>query len=297
MSYALNISIVFTVLLLTFSGCADTSGASEVTADIEGDNVLMFYNHETQNQYLFNSEQNSTIDLNSDTSSNLYMKDKEPGRLLFWPDEYEEGALQEKVVMLKMFYDFERDGNITADDFIYLGHFHDGTVTAQRAQEFSQTPLSDENKATLSRLNSYLAQQTKFKQKIKAALNAQREQLCNFLVPYHIMHDDNGSANTYTEVLHYALSTRGKLYVFEEKESNLVKKQGSLALDGVPACIADENGMSAKTDGLFVFSRISQKLYLVDAHGSDFHVHSNWPIRDILPGSVMMQMVGFGSSD
>lgn len=303
MKHTTTIFAVLISLLIFLNGCTSNSDATkegESGADVEGGKLFLFYNQKTQAQYTYDSEHDKNSNLNSDASSNFYMLNKEAGELFFWSDEYEEGKIDEKVVMLKASYDFSRDGNITADDFFYLGHFHDDELAAHSADEFKEANVSDAKKAALVRLNLYLAEQEAIKEEITEALSAQGETLCNFLVPHHEEHEEHNTSmhEDEHEAPHYALSSSGKVFVFEEHNATLELKQSGLILDGVYECTEGESGMSATADGLFIFSKLTQTLYLVDAHGLDFHVHGSWKLNELLPSSVeATQMIGFGGSD
>lgn len=295
-------SIVALGALLTFSGCGDSgSNDNGGGAEIDGEKLFFFYNQLSQAQMTYDTETSESGDLNSDPESNFYMYDKEAGRLLYFPDEYQEGEVDEKVVMLKASYDYAVDGNLTYEDFIYLGHFHDEELAAHSADEFAPENINDAKTAALLRLNRYLAEQEEIKEEIKEAVEAEGESLCNFFVPEHHHEDEHETdeADEEEAVAHFALSSSGKVYIFEEQDDALVSIQDPVQLEGASECAADESGITSSGDaGIFVFLKSTQKLYLVDAHGLDYHQHSQWDLTEFMPSSFeATQMIGFGEGE
>lgn len=302
MKIAMYAPIVALGALLTFSGCGDSNNNNGGGAEIDGDKLFLFYNQLSQEQMTYDTHARKSDDLNSDPTSNFYMFDKEAGRLLYFPDEYQEGEVDEKVVMLKASYDFAVDGNLTYEDFIYLGHFHDEGLAAHSADEFAPQNMNDAKAAALMRLNRYLAEQEAIEEEIRDAMEAQGETLCNYYVSMHHHEDEHTDENSTEDadeeaaVAHYGLSSTGKVYIFEEQDDALVSIQNPVVLDGASECAADESGITAFGDeGIFVFLKSTQKLYLVDGHGLDYHQHSQWDLDALMPSSFeATQMIGFG---
>jgi len=317
---ALALSAVFVL-----GGC-DSSSSSNGTdgAKIDMEKLFFFYNHNSQEQYTYETDHDESKDLNSDATSPFYMSDKVTGRLIYWADEISEGEIDEKVLMLKASYNFAVDGNLTDDNLIYLGHFHDEELVAHSADEFSTENIDEKKVATLKRVNLFLAEQEALKEEIAEAMTAESEELCNYFVPHHEEHDDHEDEEAEHDdhedeeaehedhedeeaehedhedeekVQHYALSKTGKLYVFVDGESGLEKVNSSVILDGASECLADESGItSAGEDGVFVYLKSTRTLYLVDAHDADYHQHSQWKLDELLPSSFeATQMIGFGS--
>jgi len=292
------------LLLIAISGCDSDNDNNNGSngADLPDEKTLVFYNQTTADQYSYDTDSETAGDLNADATSNFYMVGEDTGRLFYWPDEYTEGEVDEKIVMLKADYDYATDGNITHEDFIYLGHFHDEALAAHSADEFD--PASESYSAAkgeaLVRLNTYLAEQDAIRTEITEALEtvAPTEALCNFFVPSH--HHDEEEGEEEESIPHYALSDAGKLYVFEENTSaELESIQSAISLEGVDSCTAMGSGMTAYGEhGVLVFSSDSQKLYLVDSHGLDYHQHSQWDLSEFMPaGFSADMMIGLGEGE
>ena len=348
---ALALSAIFILAGCDSDSSSDNGNENGGSSAINYEKLFLFYNNGTQGQYTHNGENGKNTDLNADATSNFYMADKEKGKLLFWADEYEEGKVDEKVVMLKDSYNYATDGNITHENFIYIGHFHDETLEAHAASEFAPENITEKMAAAMVRLNTYLAAQEALKAEINEAVVAEGEALCGYFVPAaHAEHDEHeegheeeghehedsnateehahedhnateehaGEENNATmrdmheeghdhdehehegegKTAHYALSQTGKLYVFVEGEAGLEKVQPGIILDGASECVVGENGFTTGPEGVYVFLNSSRKMYLVDSHGADHHVHSQWSIDEFLPSSFeATQMVGFGSGE
>lgn len=289
-SFALSFSAA---LILTGCGGGGSSGGSSGSvAQLPEGKTLAFYNSQTGAQMVFDTTESKSVSLDENASSPLYMKDKEQGRLVYWPDEATGDA---KLIMFKAAYDFERDGNVSFEDFIYLGHFHGTELAAHAASEFDPAVASAIKLATLDRLSAYLQEQSEIKEEIEAAMLAQNEELCTFYVPQHA-HEEN--ATEAHKPLHFAISKSAKLYILEEGEAGLVPLQGQVvvALEGATTCNADESGITGYgEEGILLFLAQTQTLYLVDSHGLDYHQHSRWKLEEFLPkGFSAMQMAGLG---
>ncbi|MEA1918817.1 MAG: hypothetical protein U9N52_03170 [Campylobacterota bacterium] len=305
---------------LILSGCDSSSGSGNTAGPvIDGENLFFFYDHMSQAQYAYHSDEGESQDLNSDSTSNFYMPDKDEGRMIYWPhaitDVNGTVVVDKKVVMVKTSYDFAIDGNLTHENMIYLGHFHGEDLAAHSPDEFDPNSeisatyseaIKMKKAGALKAFNIYLAEQNEIKEEIEAALATYGETLCNFYVPYieeEEAHEEEGHEE-HSDAHHYALTQGGQLYVFEEGESALDFVQGPITLDGASSCTKDESGITtystAKDDeGVFVYMYSSKRLYLMDRHdGAEYHPHSKWDINELLPSSVEpRQMIGFGSAD
>lgn len=298
-------TLVTTVLLFALSGCDSDNDKknSASSVDLPDEKTLIFYNQTTAAQYAYDTDTEISSDLNGDASSNFYMVGQTAGKLLYWPDEYAEGEIDEKVVMLNADYDFAEDGNLSYTDFIYLGHFHDSELAAHSAEEFN--PASDSysaaKAAALVRLNTYLAERNATRAEIVEALSATApgETLCNFFVPSH-HHDEEEEAEGEEAHPHFALSSAGKVYVFDENTSEELESiQSAISLEGADSCTETGSGITGYGEhGILVFSADSQKLYLVDSHGLDYHQHSQWSLGEFLPiGFSGEMMIGMGEGE
>ena len=314
---------------------SDNGGSGSVTpseADLPDGKTLVFYSQDSTAQYSYNTDTDAAHDLNSDSTSNFYARDKEMGRLFHWPDEYEPGQVDEKVILFKADYTYSSDDPVDHEDFLYLGHFHGDELAAHSADEFDpdNPSFSDGKQAALERLNEYLAHRKELETELTTALQEQapNDDLCAFLVPEHgpQAHGDHGHEEDHahdagehgedghnedgsngeapndenhtgeSSVPHYVLARSGQVFVFEDHEGDLEPYQPNpVQLSGLSLCDANNRGSLTRygAHGILVFAEQSQRLYLVDEHGLDYHEHSMWNGPEFLPGGVAMtQMIG-----
>lgn len=297
--------------MIALSGCGSNGGGGDSTkAQIDGEKLFFFYNHRSQEQYAYHSEDGEYSDLNSDTESNFYMPNKAAGRMIYWPHETMDTngtvTVDEKVVMVNADYDYAEDGNLTYQDLIYLGHFHGEDLAAHTPDEFDPNSeisatyseaIIAKKAAALNAFNAYQAAQNDIREELSEALALESETLCNFFVPRHDAHEEEDEAHE--AIPHYALTQDGELYVFIEGDEGLQKYQGPINLDGVTTCNMLESGLSNYGEaGVFVYMHETKTLYLVDSHGADYHAHSTWGINELLPSSFEpTQMIAFGGAD
>ncbi|MDQ1325472.1 MAG: hypothetical protein QG564_596 [Campylobacterota bacterium] len=281
--------------LLVLNGCGggSSSSADDLAIDLPDEKTLVFYDTQSSSQYSYDTTSETYVDMNEDNATcNMIGKN---GNLTTWNDI---AAGDEKIIMLAAEYDFAIDGNVTFEDFYYLGHFHTEdnvqTFAAHGSSEFDPSVASNAKKATLLRFNAHLAEQEAIKTEIGAVLPV-GESLCNFFVSEHT-HESNATEEA---AAHIALSTSGMIYVFEENEGVLESVQAPFGLDGVTECREDESSIIPYGDhGVLIFVAQSQKLYLVDNHGMDFHAHSTWNVDKFLPqGFAPTQMAGIGEGE
>jgi len=275
--------IIAPLATLLLVGCGSSSNNSPHGLDLPDGKTLIFFDNESSKQYLYDTDTDKYENMNID-GKNYNMTDKK-GKLIVWNHKTPTG-IDQKIVMLDDSFDIN-EGNLTYNDFYYLGHFHTEdnkqVFAAHSNSEFDPSVASDKKKGILKALNRYLIEQEKIKQEIKEALPSD-EQLCNFFV---FDHNHEG-------VPHIALTKTGKVYVYNEGEHGLESAQATFGLDGVSRCEEDKSAIIKASDhGVFVFSAESQKLYLVDEHGMDFHQHSSWTASKFLPkGFTPTQLAG-----
>ncbi len=316
---------------------SDHDGMHSADADLPDGKTLVFYNQDNNAQYSYNTTSEQAQNLNQDPSSNFYMLDKPVGRLFYWPDEFAPGEVDEKVVMLKQNYAYTPEGApLDHEDLIYLGHFHGDELAAHAAAEFDPNgePAPSEGKlAALDRLNAYLGEQDALKSEIEAALQAvdPNAAICAFLVPEHeheheheghdahddadghddaehdhamemsAAEDDTADHGEDASLPHYALASSGLVYIFQDEGEGLQPVQPNpVQLDGLTLC--DANNLGSITvygeHGVLVFAEQSQKLYLVDEHGLDYHQHSQWDLAEFMPADFRASMMlGLGHGD
>jgi hypothetical protein len=195
--------------------------------------------------------------------------------------------------------DFDiNDVNVTHNDFHYLGHFHEENnekfFAAHSADEFDPAVASEKKLATLDALSAHLHEQEEIRAEIEEALPG-NEMLCNFFVFEH-SHEADTNETEEEAAPHIALTESGKVYVFAEVNETLSEIQEPVVLDGVTECQESESSIIQNGDhGVIIFSAQTQKLYLVDNHGMDFHQHSSWDIGRFLPtGFTPTDMAGIG---
>ncbi len=292
-------SAVAAAVMIT--GCGGSSNNEETTAiDLPDGKTLIFFDNASSEQYLYNTDTDSFKDMNI-AGENYDMTGKN-GKLIMWNHETDAGVDQ-KIVMIDENFDIE-DGNLTHEDMHYLGHFHEENnvpvFAAHSADEFDPAVASDVLLAAIEALNMYLIEQNEIKDEITEALPS-GETLCNFFVFEHEEHeDDNDTAHEEEEAApHIAITTSGKVYVYEEHEEGLEESQAAFALDGVTECKENEVSIIKNDDyGVLIFAAESQKLYLADSHGANFHVHSTWDADRFLPtGFTPTIFTGIGESE
>ena len=286
------------VTALLFTGCGGGSGTSGTgNVDLPDGKVLIFFDNATSQQYMYDTDSETFTNMNG-TGENYDMTGKN-GKLIVWFHHTDSGVDQ-KIVML--FDDFDiNEGNLTHQYFHYLGHFHEENnvpvFAAHSADEFDPDNNASQKKLkALTALNAHLLEQEEVKEELEQALPA-GETLCNFFVFEHDHEDENGTEEEAAP--HIALTMSGKVYIFEENGGNLMQSQASFALDGVTECKENESSIVQYSEhGVLVFSAETQKLYLIDEHGIDFHQHSSWDISYFLPnGFTPTGFAGIGEGE
>ncbi|MCH9812650.1 MAG: hypothetical protein K0U47_01765 [Epsilonproteobacteria bacterium] len=300
MPYKLSMLISVLVTTMTFSGCGGDSGSdNNVTSssvDLPDGKTLIFYDAKSSKQYSYDTETERYTQMN--VAEKNYDMEGKSGNIFTWFDPTNGTAIDQKIIMFKDTYDYSVDGNVTYDDFHYLGHFHtedDAQVfAAHSASEFDPDNNASVKKlAALKRLSSALNERELQKEKILEVLPADKV-LCNY---YQIEHTE---VEEEEEALPYiALTTNGQIYIYSENNETLSQIQAPIQLEGVTECKEDESAIAHYSEeGVLVFSAQTQKLYLVDSHGDDFHQHSTFTISRFLPEDFTpTQMAGIGEGE
>lgn len=290
----LTIASLATFILV---GCGNSDSTTKTTGlNLPDGKTLIFFDNESSKQYLYDTDKDSSEDMNVD-GKNYNMTNKN-GKLFVWNHKTPTG-MEEKIVMIKDDFNI-KEGNLTYTDFHYLGHFHEEdnehVFAAHSSSEFDPATSSANKKKALVALNKSLLEQEEIKQEISEALPS-GEELCNFFVFEHDDHNDHNASEEASP--HIALTKTGKMYIYEEDSTGLKASQSSFTLDGVTECEEDKSSIiKSGNHGVFVFSAQSQTLYLVDAHGEDFHQHSKWTGSKFLPaGFTPTQLAGISKSD
>ncbi len=284
----LTYAAALSAALLTFSGCGGGSGGSSAGSDpleLESDGkTLLFYSASTNNQYAFDVDTETTIDLN--TLTNFTMNASAAGRLFVWMDDKGDADAandEGKVLMFRSGYDFAQDGNATWEDFYYLGHFHghidDNNVTTYELAAHSNAEFNVTSGAKYSamvRLNTYLAAQEQLKTQLSTLLPAEANGLCM----YHQFESEEG------ETFYYVMGDNGTVYVYDAAHTFL----DSVAV--AAACEPNGVGMSSTEDGLLLFLSGTQKVYSIDSHEDGvYHVHNSWDLSDLIGSGKSAQMM------
>ncbi|MBN2646260.1 MAG: hypothetical protein JXR44_00570 [Thiotrichales bacterium] len=283
--------------------------------------------------YAFNTDSETLTDLNAlaDASSDsavqaLRISDASLlGSFLQWPDFRVVNAVEKldgKYLLMKPAY---QAGTAviagTADnpgDFTQLTHFHDTELAAHSDAEFygaDSCTQADQDAGTCSgkyygmqRLNAFVAEQNELEAELAGVL-PQDQTLCRAYVdPYQKFELEQATAeetHAHGDLMHFALTESGRIYFYTEGENGLQSAQGFVALNGLssenPIMNCARTAVSrVSEEGILVFVPETQKLYLVDSHGGDFHQHSQWDLADLLPQGVtvdLMAILGEGSHE
>lgn len=296
------LNLVASTLCATFllSGCGSDSASDNNEGDISALDVegktFLFYNATTGSQYVVDTDHQEIISLDTNASNNFYMLGKDAGELVYWPDESTGDA---KVIMLKENFSIA-EGNVTHENIHYLGHFHGADLAAHHGGEFAPDVASAAKIATLGRFNTYLQEREEIKEEIQEALSSEGEQLCNFYVEDHHHEGDLDVIQEEEEAVHFALTQSGKVLFYVDGTNGLEKIQGQLAvnLSEASSCEVGKSGITSSEAGVYIFLESTQKLYLVDSHGLDYHEHSAWKLDEFMPsGFHATQMIAFGEGD
>jgi len=277
-------------LLLTgaiFVGCGGSSnstdtGDTNTPIDLPDGLTMVFFDNVNSTQYLYDTTTEQYEDMNSDSTQNYDMTGKHGNPVVWF--HHTDAGVDQKIVMLSDYFDVTTT-LLTYSEFHYLGHFHEEnnvkSFAAHSNEEFNPANNPSETKlAALETLNADLLEQEEIRAEIATALPA-GETLCNFFVFDHEEHEEGA---TQESTAHIALSGTGMVYVFSEADGALAQSQPPFALEGVSSCHSSMSDIVKASDyGVLIFSAQSQKIYLVDNHGIDFHQHSSWDINRFLP--------------
>ena len=319
---ALLASLISTSALLT--ACGGSSGTADTNQDQDQTKVglpagltLSFVDANSPKYYSFNTTSEALVDLNDLAATSgdsavqkLAISDTSTiGSFFHWPDFRMNGdveALDNKYLLMKPTY--QTGVSISSDDFVQLVHFHDTDLAAHSADEFANPVEGSAKAAGLARLNSHVDFQKDLEEEVSEAL-PQDQILCKAYVdPYQKFEIEQAETSTTTteahdhgDLVHFALTQSGRVYFYKEGTSGLESLQGFVTLDGVSNISNCARTTIARTseDGVLVFVPDTQKLYLVDSHGGDYHQHSTWSVSSFLPSGFhadMMAAIGEGAA-
>lgn len=274
---------ITTFFIALLSGCGGgSSDPHHETADILPDgNWLIFIDASSPKLFSYDTNSESYLDLNAQAAAsndtavqNLSVTDSASiGSFLHWLDNG-----NDKILLMKPGYN--RGESIDASKFLFLAHPHGNKLAAHASSEFENPAEGSKKQKGLARLNSYVTQQAELFTKVNAALQAEApgETLCQAYVD---LHEDASSP-----LMHLALTQSGKVYDFSEVDGTLkASSSGFSKLTGVSHIqdCAKSSIVRVNKDGVFIFVADTQKLYLIDRHGGDFHLHASWNISQFMP--------------
>lgn len=325
----LTVASFLCISALALSGCGGSSSSTsssndEMSVGLPEGLTLSLLNAGTGAYYSFNSTTEARVDLNELATSSedsaiqkLAITDTATvGHFFHWPDfRVVDGVdkLDMKYVLMKPSY--EDGSTITSEEMVQLTHFHDEDLAAHSADEFFEPASGSGKEQGLLRLNSFVAAQSELEAEVSEVMPA-GTQLCRaYIDPYlkfeaEEEHAEEEAVETeaaeeeheHGDLIHYALDTTGRMYFFKEGEKGLEQTQGFVQLDEV-SNIADCSRTTVSRvseDGVIVFIPDSQRLYLVDSHGADYHQHSTWALSTLLPENEtadLVAIIGQGEAD
>lgn len=307
----LTVASLLCASALVLGGCGGDSNNDDKSTGLPEGLSISLLNSATGAYYSFNSESDTRVDLNelarsSQDSAIQKLEITDPstvGHFFHWPDFREvdgEEKLDMKYVLMKPGY--EDGSTIDSTQMVQLTHFHDDTLAAHSADEFANPAAGSGKEQGLIRLNNHVEEQSDLEGEIAEVMPAGTELCRAFIDPYlafeaeHKEHEEE--EHGHGELVHYALDKTGRLYFFKEHEDGLKGMQGFVQLDDVTS-IEDCSRTTisrASEDGVIVFVPDSQKLYLVDSHGGDFHQHSTWELSALLPENETADLVAIISN-
>lgn len=262
--------LALSALIITFTGCETPQTSTEVPFDGKS---FLFVDTTSGQQAFYEGEHNETTAL-STTELN--------GTLFYFHHEHN-GTQEELAAYLKSSFNFATDGNATLNDVVYVGH---------PEGEGFHLEVDFNNSDELASLNTQLADNNTSQVKVAQALASftdstyTTDDLCTFFIPEH--NDTTGGE-------YYAVSKDAKVFIFHEENSTLNLEQANIVLEGATTCEANNVGITAAADGVYVFLQTTQTIYLVDAHGSATHQHAKYALDEFLTTNINpTQMVGFG---
>ncbi len=283
--------------------------------------ALFLYGTSTNDHLAFDTQTQELTELNTyvddHNETNFKIENKESGWLFVWVDDKGDDNAsndEDKVIMFDANYSYSEDGNATWEDFYYLGHYHEHAheeeteeehedeheehleLAAHTNEEFDDDNVSSPKYLAIQRLNSYLQMQDELKETLKNSLQEQEPatEVCNFYAMKHA--EDEHVEEGHEEDSYFVLGTNGRLYVFHghEHDGELELEFKDSALISSAGCTTRESGISPTAEGVLVYLKNTQTLYLVDSHGdARTHVHSSWDIAQLVgEGKSIDMMVG-----
>ena len=317
---------------LLLSACDDSSNNDSDTINIglpEG-LYLSLLNASDGSYYGYDSTSGVLTDLNEKAASsqdesiqNMQITDTSViGHFLHWPlaaEEHEEEAGAEdehaheegelEMYYLLMYPEYVPGSSVDADSFAVIAHFHDDDLAAHTSEDFRDAEAGSQAAEMFEQLNAHVAEQQALEDEISEVLPAGQTLCRAFIDPVaaaELAHAEEAateeSAHEHGELVHFALTDSGRVYFYEEHEGALEDLQGFVTLDDV-AAIQDCSRTTiarASDEGVLIFVPDTQTLYLVDAHGGDYHQHSSWAAAELMPEGTradLIAILGEGESD
>ena len=306
-SSKLTVASFFCISTLILSGCGgggSSSSVDDMSIELPEGLSLSLLNAGTGAYYRFDTTTETRIDLNEIAASsqdsavqNLAITDTSTvGYFFHWPAFSEvDGEKQLDMIYLLMRPSYQDGSTIDADQMVQLTHFHGETLGAHSADEARDPEPGSRWEQALLRLNSFVDEQSELEAEVSELMPV-GTQLCRaYIDPYLKLEEEH-----HHDHVHYALDSTGRMYFFAEGDNGLEQKQGFVQLDEVSNISDCSRTTVARVseDGVLVFIPDTQRLYLVDSHGGDFHQHSTWPVSALVPENETVDLVAIiGTGD
>ncbi|HFU75439.1 MAG TPA: hypothetical protein ENK66_04260 [Arcobacter sp.] len=271
--------------VLLFTGCDNNTSDNETHEHGDDTRVVVFYNATENYHYGYDVAEEQLINLNETSYShdgedvnitNFNLTASEIGKPFIWLDnkgDTNESNDEQKLIMTKSTYNYATDGNITWEDFYYLGHFHSEEengethyhLAAHSNDEFDTTAVK--KVAALKRINIYLSAQNQLEQNLTNTIPSGANGLCGFYTKIDHEHE---------EKTHFAMGNNGTIYIYDE---NITALQDEVVVH--TSCTAGEMGISGVEEGVWVYLADSQKVHVVDSHDDGvYHVHETHNVSE-----------------
>ena len=250
----LALSAVFSAGLLT--GCLDSSSHKDDHHDHDhaAEQILIFANQ--TNLYGYDLEQEATIDLSSlnPTAGNQI------SGLIYWEREHGDHHHFRAIILKDSGY--TRYSALSDNDISSIVEYKDGAVV-----DMYQTRNDADKQTVRDRVNEYIDQKQAWKTKLEPVVGA--NDLCNFKVAEQDYKDEELT-------VYFALTKEGKVKFYKEVNDVLESLQSQVTLDSAITSITDCSKTSIvaeSEEGILVWVADTQKVYRVDSHEANYHLH------------------------
>jgi hypothetical protein len=246
---ALALTTLFSASLLT--GCLDSDSHKD-NHDVEL--ILIFAN--STHLYGYDLEKESTMDLSSLNSAT----GDQIGGLVYWEREHGDHHHYRAIILKDSGY--THYSALSDSDISSIVEYKDGAVV-----DMYQTRDDTGKQTVRDRANEYIAQKQDWKTKLEPVVGANN--LCNFKLAKQTYKGDE------LEV-YFALTKDGKVEFYKEGNDGLASLQTEVILDSNIKTIADCSKTSIvaeSEEGILLWVADTQKVYRVDSHEANYHLH------------------------